>query len=74
MLDSWTYEYIYTVEFQRALSKNPIKLVPPWWVEDQEKPADNLDIAQASFELPWQIHPSLNPTPTPIPFSMQFHL
>lgn len=30
-----------------------------------EAPADNLDIAQASFELPWQIHPSLNPNPTP---------
>lgn len=28
-----------------------------------EAPADNLDIAQASFEPPWQIHPSLNPTP-----------
>lgn len=37
-----------------------------------EAPADNLDIAQASFELPWQIQPSLNPAPTPSPYVMQF--
>lgn len=33
-----------------------------------EASADNLDITQASFELPWQIHSSLNPIAAPSPY------
>lgn len=37
-----------------CFSRIPSTWYPPWWEDDPrgEAPADNLDIAQASFELP----------------------
>ena len=60
------YEYIYIEEFRGVFFKNPIIILVPPVVGGGprgEDPADNLEIARASFELPWQIHPSLNPKP-----------
>lgn len=49
------YEYIYIEEFRGVFFKNPIIILVPPVVGGGprgEDPADNLEIARASFELP----------------------
>lgn len=67
--NSFKFDYINICTVEKSMkcfSRNPSTWYPPSGGAPREKaPADNWDIAQTSFELPWQICFSLNLGPIP---------